>query len=130
MKIKITMRLLALAAMGWAMLGPSAALAQATNTNTININPGIHRDQLVSIGKSVELRAEDSASEVVVIGGSAKLHGAVDGDVVVIGGNVEIDDCVRGDVVIVMGDARIHDGADIDGELVCVGGESHVDRRS
>jgi len=128
MKIKITMRLLALAAMGWAMLGPSAALAQATNTNTININPGIHRDQLVSIGKSVELRAEDSASEVVVIGGSAKLHGAVDGDVVVIGGNVEIDDCVRGDVVIVMGDARIHDGADIDGELVCVGGESHVDQ--
>jgi hypothetical protein len=37
----------------------------------------------------VELNADDSAGEVVVIGGSAKIHGTVDGEVVVIGGNVE-----------------------------------------
>ncbi len=127
MKNRIILRLLALAALGWAMLCPSPAPAQATNTNSNNNNPGIHRDELVSIGKSVELRAEDSAREVVVIGGSAKLHGAVDGDVVVIGGNVEIDDHVGGDVVAVMGDVRVRETADIDGDLVCVGGESRVD---
>jgi uncharacterized RDD family membrane protein YckC len=119
-------RLLALAALSWAMLGASAALAQTADTNSDQTQPGPHHEEWVSIGKDVELKAEDSSQDIVVIGGSAKIHGTVHGEVVVIGGHVEIDGHVSGDVVDIMGDAQVEETAKIDGELVCVGGESHM----
>ncbi len=125
MKTVTTMRLCALTALGWAMLCPSASLAQTPEAPDTN-KPGVHHEEWVSIGKDVELKAEDSAREVVVIGGSAKLHGAVNGDVVVIGGDVVVDDHVKGDVVAIMGDVQIGPKAKIGGDLVAVGGSSHL----
>ncbi len=126
MKTGIATRLLALAGLGWAMLCPSASLAQAPDTNTDNTKPGIHRDLWISIGKDVELRAEDSAQEVVVIGGKAIIHGGVEADVEVIGGDVEIDGHVGGQVVAVMGDVHVSPKGKIDGGLLSVGGSSEV----
>jgi uncharacterized RDD family membrane protein YckC len=126
MKTMIVTRLLALAALGWAMFCPSAGLAQETTTNLDHKKPGIRHEQWVAIGKDVELSAEDSAGIVVVIGGSAKIHGTVEGDVVVIGGDVVIDSHVGGQVVAVMGDVQIGPLARISGELVTVGGTNQV----
>jgi len=122
----ITMRLLALSALGLPWLCAPAALAQAPAARLDNEKPGIHRDQWVSIGKDVELRAEDSANQVVVIGGSAKIRGTVNEQVVVIGGDVEIDGSVGGQVVAIMGDAQVGPKARIGGQLVTVGGSNQV----
>ncbi|HTA30900.1 MAG TPA: RDD family protein, partial [Candidatus Cybelea sp.] len=87
---------------------------------------GHRHEQLVAIGKDVELKAEDSAGEVVVIGGSARIHGAVDGNVVVVGGNIVLDGHVGGQVVSIMGDALIGSAAKVHGDLVTVGGTNQV----
>jgi uncharacterized RDD family membrane protein YckC len=121
-----TVRLLALAALGGAIFCPRPGLAQAPQANPDNHKPGIHRDLWISFGKDVELRSEDSANEVVVIGGSAIIHGAVDQDVEVIGGDVEIDGHVGGQVLALFGDAQAGPKAEIGGQLVCVGGDCHV----
>jgi uncharacterized RDD family membrane protein YckC len=126
MKTVIATRLLSLAVLGWAMFWPSAGLAQETTTNLDTKRPGLRHEQWVSIGKDMELNAEDSAGEVVVIGGSAKIHGKVDGDVVVIGGDVFIDGHVGGEVVGIMGNAQIGPKARIRGELVTIGGTNEV----
>src|SRR5436190_377653 len=49
----------------------------------------IHRQAVVVFGRDVELKADERADAVVVIGGSAKVFGDVDHDVIAIGGNVE-----------------------------------------
>ena len=126
MKTMMTMRLLALTMIGGAILCPAVALAQAAETNSANTPHGINHQEWVSIGKDLELAAEDSAQEIVVIGGSAKIHGTVHGQVVVIGGNVEIDGHVEDQVVVVMGDVQVGETGRLDEQLVCVGGESHV----
>jgi hypothetical protein len=122
MKMILSTRLLALAALGWTMFCPSAVLAQTPDEKADTNRFGNHRDQWVEFGKDVELRAADSARVVVVIGGTAKIHGTVDEEVVVIGGNVVIDGRVGGDVVAVMGGAEIGPQAHIGGNLVSVGG--------
>jgi len=121
-----TTRLLALSVMSWATLCASATLAQTAETNAANTPHGVNHEEWVSIGKDVELAAEDSAQEIVVIGGSAKIHGTVHGQVVVIGGNVEIDGHVEDQVVAVMGDVQVGETGKLDEQLVCVGGETHV----
>jgi uncharacterized RDD family membrane protein YckC len=126
MKITISMRLLALATLSWTMICPLAILAQTNDENADIKKTGNRRDQWVEIGKDVELMPGDSARVVVVIGGSAKIHGTVDEQVVVIGGNAEIDGQVGGDVVAVMGSAQLGPKAHIGGQLVTVGGTNYV----
>ncbi|MFO1475521.1 MAG: RDD family protein [Verrucomicrobiota bacterium] len=76
--------------------------------------------QLVVFGHSVELKAGDTAEVVVVIGGSAAIHGRVNQAVVVIGGSADIDGEVGQDVVAIAGSLRIHQGAIIHQNAVCV----------
>jgi uncharacterized RDD family membrane protein YckC len=125
MKKIISLRLLALAALIWAIC-PPGLLAQTNDAEPDNKKEGNHLDQLVRFGKDVELGTNESARVVVVIGGSGKIHGPVDEDVVVIGGDVEIDGHVGGDVVAIMGNAEIGPKANIGGQLVTVGGTNHV----
>jgi uncharacterized RDD family membrane protein YckC len=82
----------------------------------------IHRDAVVSFGKDVEIKAGDTANDVVVIGGSAKVIGKAKGDVVVIGGDADIQNEVGGDVVAVLGGISAGPGAKIHGDAVAVGG--------
>src|SRR6266478_2714958 len=83
---------------------------------------GIHREAIVVMGRDVELKEGDSAEAVVVIGGSAKIHGNVDSAVVVIGGDLLVDGEIGEAAVAIMGNLTALKGAHIHGEVVTVGG--------
>lgn len=84
---------------------------------------GIDRDAIVVFGRDVELKADDSAETVVVIGGSAKILGKVRDAVVAIGGDVVVEGEVKDAVVAVMGSIRAGKGAKLHGDVVAVGGK-------
>ena len=83
---------------------------------------GIDRGPLVSIGRDVELKAGDSAEVVVVIGGSAKIHGKVRNAAVAIWGDLDVEGEVGDAAVAVMGDLKVGKSGKIHGEAVAVGG--------
>ncbi|HEY3863617.1 MAG TPA: RDD family protein [Verrucomicrobiae bacterium] len=118
----IKMRLLALAMAGWAAL----ASGQSTDTNADDSKHGEYHANLVSFGRDVELKAGDSAGQVVVIGASAIIHGTVRDQVVVVGGNLTLDGHVGNQVVVVLGNTHIEEAAEIGAQLVCVGGDNEI----
>src|SRR5512135_3233793 len=81
-----------------AVTGDSSAQGQGSR--------GMERGPLVSIGHDVELKAGESAESVVVIGGSAKVHGKVRDAAVAILGDLDIDGEVGDAAVTVLGDLR------------------------
>jgi uncharacterized RDD family membrane protein YckC len=82
---------------------------------------------IVMFGQNVELKAGDSAEVVVVIGGSAKIHGKVREAVVTIGGSSEVDGEVGEAVVAIMGNVHLKPGAKINEDAVVVMGTLTVD---
>ncbi len=60
--------------------------------------------------------------DIVAIFGSVRVAGEVTGDVVVVMGSIEITGKVDGEVVGIMSATRLSDQAEIDGDLVMVGG--------
>lgn len=85
----------------------------------------INREAVVVFGKNAELKSNESADTVVVIGGSAKVSGKVRDTVVAIGGDVEIQGEVGDTAVAVMGSVKLGQGAVVHGDVVSVGG--HID---
>ena len=100
--------------------------------------------EVVSVGSSATVKADQSASEVVVVYGDATVQGDVRGDVVVVFGKFTLEGRVRGDVVVVMGEAEINGEvqgdtalvlsrsqfgpqADINGDVVAVGVAPDID---
>ena len=81
---------------------------------------------LVVIGRDAELPAGQTAETVVVIGGSARIHGKVREAVVAIGGDVMVDGEVGEAVVAVLGNIDAKAGARIHGDAVAVGGKLNV----
>ena len=79
------MSLLLAAALGLLLVNQSPLMSQTADAGAPK-RKGVHREAVVSIGQDAELKEGDSADQVVVIGGSAKIAGAVDQDVVIIGG--------------------------------------------
>ncbi len=75
---------------------------------------------MVLFGQNAELKTNDTAEAVVVIGGSAKIHGHVHEAVVVIGGNLEVDGKVGEDVVVIFGNVHLKPGAIINHDVVAV----------
>jgi uncharacterized RDD family membrane protein YckC len=75
---------------------------------------------LVLIGQDAELKAGESAEAVVVIGGSAKVHGKVRDAAVVVGGDLEVDGEVGDSVVAVLGNVHLKPGARIREDAVTV----------
>ena len=105
----------------------SASPAALEDTNeTDKWKSEINREALVVFGKDAELKTNESAEAVVVIGGSAKVSGKVRDAVVVIGGDAEIDGEVGDAVVAVLGSVKINPGAVIHNEVVSVGGKVDV----
>lgn len=106
---------------------------------------GIHREAVVAIRKSAELRADDWSDTVVAIGGSATALGRVREAVVAIAGDVEVNSQadqavavlgqvvagpgarVRRDIVAVAGDVLIKKGAKVRGDVIAVGGRVNVE---
>jgi uncharacterized RDD family membrane protein YckC len=84
---------------------------------------GLDRGPLVSIGHDVELKAGESAECVVVIFGSARVHGKVRDAAVAVLGDLEIDGEVGDAAVTVLGDLLVRPNAKIRGEAVAVGGK-------
>lgn len=82
---------------------------------------------IVSIGQSASLKEGENAEGMVVIGGSAVVAGAVDGDVVVIGGKAEVSSAVGGDLVVVFGSAKLGPKASVGGDTVVIGGSLDAD---
>lgn len=82
------------------------------------------RDEIVRIGGSVTVPADESVrGDVVVVGGSARIEGEVDGEVVVVGGSAQFGPQadVRGDVTVVGGGLFRHESAIIRGGVHEVG---------
>jgi uncharacterized RDD family membrane protein YckC len=77
---------------------------------------------IVLFGQNAELKAGENAEAVVVIGGSAKIHGHVRDAVVVIGGDLEVDGEVDDAVVAVFGNVHVQPGAVIHQDAVAVMG--------
>jgi uncharacterized RDD family membrane protein YckC len=82
---------------------------------------------VVLFGQNALLKAGDSAETVVVIGGSATIHGRVHQSVVVIGGDAEVDGDVGQAVVAVMGNVHLQPGAVVHEDAVAVGGTLSAD---
>ena len=107
----------------------SSAASSVTNeaaTNQEHENRG-QPQPIVMFGQNVELKAGDTADVVVVIGGSAKVHGKVRQAVVTIGGSSEVDGEVGEAVVAVMGNVHLKPGANIHEDAVAVMGTLTVD---
>ncbi|HEX2101597.1 MAG TPA: RDD family protein, partial [Candidatus Synoicihabitans sp.] len=101
-----------------------------------------YRGEVVRIGGSALLPADQSAREVIAIFGDVIADGEVRGDAVaVLGnvtinhssrdaiavmGNVTINGVVRGEVVAVMGSVQLGPNARVEGDIVTIGGQ--VDR--
>jgi hypothetical protein len=60
--------------------------------------------------------------DIVAIFGKVRVDGEVTGEIVVVMGSVDISGTVRGDVVGVMSPVRLEETAQVDGDLVSVGG--------
>jgi cytoskeletal protein CcmA (bactofilin family) len=76
----------------------------------------------VQFGSSIEVRADETAGDIVCIGCSIHIAGQVTGDVVAVGGSVAVDGSVQGDVVVVGGGLRLGPGAVIEQDATIVGG--------
>ena len=81
---------------------------------------------MVLFGQDAELKADDAAEVVVVIGGSAKVYGKVKNAVVVIGGQADVDGSVGDAVVGIMGDVHLNPGAKVHRDVVAVMGNVSV----
>jgi uncharacterized RDD family membrane protein YckC len=97
-----------------------------TNSDDIQTDDSVRNAPIVVIGKDAELKEGESAEAVVVIGGSAKIHGKVREAAVVIGGDLDIDGEVGDAAVAILGNVNAHSGAKIHGDAVAVGGKVDV----
>jgi uncharacterized RDD family membrane protein YckC len=120
-----------------AEVAESDITAPSTSTNR---PAGRRLGDLVVFGQNVEVKAGDSAGDVVVLFGTATIRGeardtvAILGSVVVEGGktkdtvavlgNVRVgtNSSVNGDVVAVLGNVTASSGSKIQGDMVAVGG--------
>lgn len=81
----------------------------------------VDRGEVVVVGNSVVIAANERASKVVAVGGNVEIHGRVDGEVVAVFGNMLIDGPV-GKTVTVMGSLSLGPNACIGGDAVAIGG--------
>jgi len=75
---------------------------------------------VVVIGRSTVLLADETANDMVVIGGSATALGRVRGDLVSILGHITLSNEASGDVVAVLGNVKLATNAVVHGDIVSV----------
>jgi uncharacterized RDD family membrane protein YckC len=92
-----------------------------TNENPESEGPN-NVQPIVLFGQNAELKAGETAEAVVVIGGSAKIHGHVHEAVVVIGGDLEVDGEVGDAVVAIFGNVHVKPRANIHQDVVAIMG--------
>ncbi len=80
--------------------------------------------ELVRVGQDATVKAGERVREMVVVWGSAKVDGAVDGDMVVVFGDAEVNGQVTGNVVVPFGSLVLGPEARVGGDMVVVFGAS------
>ena len=108
--------------------------AEATDTNATNETTNLAPPQaessqqpLVAFFKDVDLKAGESAESVVVIFGSATIHGKVHDAAVAVFGDVNVEGGEVGDAAVaVLGNVKAGKKATIHGDAVAVGGTVDV----
>jgi uncharacterized RDD family membrane protein YckC len=98
----------------------------AASDDTWDKNGPNNVQPLVLFGQNAELKTNETAEAVVVIGGNAEIHGRVHEAVVVIGGNVEVDGEVGDAVVAIFGNVHVMPKAVIHQDAVAVLGNTWV----
>jgi len=106
---------------------PAPANASETNVAAAEATAAAEQPQhqgwphdVVEFGHSTILPANEVASDMVVIGGSATALGKVEQDLVAIFGNVMVGNEAGGDAVAVMGNVRVGTNAVVHGDTVAV----------
>lgn len=121
LRLHQTVQRLVLCAVAIAALSCAAAeRSPGSDATAVVIGPdAVARDQLVAIGRDLELRGE-ARSDAVVLNGAARIDGAVQGDVIVLGGDVELGPSARlgGDVFVLGGRVDAESGAVVAGRTV------------
>ncbi len=80
-------------------------------------------DELFSIGgQDVLIRSDESTRNAILITGSIRVEGEIEGDLVVIAGTAEIDGRVGGNVIVVGGSASFGPRSEVRGDTVLIGG--------
>jgi hypothetical protein len=77
-------------------------------------------DEVVAIGGNVEVAGE--TREVVAVGGNVDISGRSRSEAVAVGGNVTVSGSVGKEVVAVFGNVFLREGAEVDNDVVSVGG--------
>jgi len=85
----------------------------------------VHRDTQVVIASGHTVERDEVSEDVLVMGGSLRVHGKVVGDAVAVGGSVTISGEVTGDVSSIGGTVDLEPTADVHGDVVSVGGRVH-----
>ena len=105
----------------WLLL--AALLCVVVTPRTLHARDG---DQ-VHFGQSITLGEDENAGSLVCIGCSIRMQGTSQ-DVVAIGGSIMVDGAVKGSVVAIGGGILLGDNASVSEDVVAVGG--HVSRHS
>lgn len=118
-------RKLALAATLSVIAWISVALVVAQNVR-IDGGPFFHGRQVFRLWQNFDLRAGETAQDVVVVSGSTTISGRVEGDVVAVLGPVRLEPTadVRGSVIVVGGDVTVVEGAKVERDFMVFGGAS------
>lgn len=105
----------------WGLLALAPAVAPSlAGAPALRLEAGsIAREQLVAIGRDVEVAGE-ALSDVAALNGSVAVSGQVTGDVIVLGGEARLAATARvgGDVFVLGGSAAAAPGARIGGRMV------------
>lgn len=98
---------------------PAERPAESAGEAVVVEADAVVRDQVIAVGRDLELRGE-ARSDAVVLSGDAHVDGVVTGDVIVLGGDVHLGSParVRGDVFVLGGEVTVEAGAAIEGRTV------------
>jgi uncharacterized RDD family membrane protein YckC len=86
----------------------------------------VRREVVFALGRNAELKADESAETVVVIGGSAKILGHCK-ECVTIGGDINVEGEVEHSTVAVLGGIRVGPEGRLGRDIVAVGGKFEAD---
>lgn len=106
-----------------ACLWATALLCHARDERHRNSNR--HFDAPIILSNFV-LHTNETAGDLVIIGGHADIRGTVEGSLVVVGGKATISGTVEHQTVLVLGGVNLAETARLEGETVMVGGPFNI----
>lgn len=95
----------------------TTAVAEAAEVEEPSALEEVRSGELVRVGQDAFVKAGERVREMVVVWGSGKVEGTVDGDVVVVFGDAEVNGRVSGSVVVAFGSLVLGPEARIDRDV-------------